>query len=160
MDIARQRRNRQAEVADFHDAVTIDETVRRLDVAMQNAGGSRGVEAADQIGMGGRAWFTPALANLYGGPALEVVVASHTSLEVHNIQNGGMMSAVDSTASFYPSAVIEPRTGGSTSPAAQIYVSGWVNGKVYRYNTPNSSSVPANTWSTFMGNNQRTGFTN
>src|SRR5262245_31330962 len=36
--VARQRRNRKAEIADLHRAVEIREAVRWLDVAMENAG--------------------------------------------------------------------------------------------------------------------------
>ena len=62
----------------------------------------------------------------------------------------------DPTATFYPSAVVEGRTGTDTTTAA-IYVSGWSNGKVYRLTTPSTSPVPGTDWPTFMGSNARTG---
>lgn len=49
LPFARARRNRQAEVTDLHAAVDINEAVRRLDVAMQNARRRRGIESANHI---------------------------------------------------------------------------------------------------------------
>ena len=49
MNVARQRRDRQTEVADLHRAVAVHEAVRRLDVAVQDARGLRGVEPADDV---------------------------------------------------------------------------------------------------------------
>ncbi|MEO6951900.1 MAG: FG-GAP-like repeat-containing protein [Polyangia bacterium] len=111
------------------------------------------------VGTGGPAWFTPALADLTGSGALDIVVASYTTLEVVDASLEQVAFRFsDPTASFYPSAVVEARTGAdTTSPAAAIYASGWGNGKVYRLTTPSTSPVPGTDWPTFMGNNARTG---
>ena len=57
MDVAGQRRHGQAEVTDLDAAVVIDETVRRLDVAVKNAGRLRRVQAADDVEHGCRRLF-------------------------------------------------------------------------------------------------------
>ena len=49
MNVTRQCRDRQTEVANLDRAVAVHEAVRRLDVAVQNAGGLRGVEPADDV---------------------------------------------------------------------------------------------------------------
>ena len=49
MDVARQRRDRQPEVADLDRAVAVHEAVRGLDVAVQDAGGLRRIEPADDV---------------------------------------------------------------------------------------------------------------
>ena len=106
------------------------------------------------VGNGGPAWFTPAVANLTGSAVLDVVVANYDTLEVVNVATKSLAYRfVDSTAQFYPSAVIE---GGGGGGAAQIYVSGWSNSKVYRLDTPTGAGVPA-AWPAFMGGNTRTG---
>ncbi len=108
------------------------------------------------VGNGGPAWFTPALGNVTGGANLDVVVASYTTLEVVDVAAQTVAySMTDSSASFYPSAVIE--RGSTSAPGASIYVSGWINSKVYRIDTPTGAPVPALNWSTFMGDNTRTG---
>jgi len=110
------------------------------------------------VGNGDYAWFTPALANLTGNGALDIVVATYNTIEVVDANaEESVLRFSDATAAFYPSAVIEKRTGDASSPAASIYVSGWANGKVYKLNTPSSNPVPASDWPTFMGNNARTG---
>lgn len=111
------------------------------------------------VGKGGSAWFTPALANVTGSGALDIIVASYTTLEVidANLRQVAFRHS-DPTATFYPSAVVEGRTGtDSTTAAAAIYVSRWSNGKVYRLTTPSTSPVPGTDWPTFMGSNSRTG---
>ena len=57
MDVAGQRRHGQAEVTDLDAAVVIHETVRRLDVAVKNAGSLRRVQAADDVEHGCRRLF-------------------------------------------------------------------------------------------------------
>ena len=47
--VARECRDRQAEVADFHGAFPVDKTVRRLDIPMQHAGRLRGIQPADDV---------------------------------------------------------------------------------------------------------------
>ncbi len=116
------------------------------------------VEYTHQVGNGGSAWFTPALGDLDGNDALDIVVASYRTLEVVNVQDdrvGFRITQADAT--FYPSAVVEKGSTNATRPKARIYVSGWVNGKVYRFNTPDNAKRPTTNWWTFMGNNQRTG---
>ena len=124
------------------------------------------------VGDGGDAWFTPALANLSGNDALDIVVASHTTLEVvdANAQTVAYRFS-DPSATFFPSAVVAGRGFGypqsspwayvpppdPTLPAASIYVSGWDNGKVYHLTTPSDAPIPSQDWLTFMGNNSRTG---
>ena len=111
------------------------------------------------VGTGGPAWFTPALADVTGSGTLDIVVASYTTLEVldASLQQVAFRHS-DPTATFYPSAVVEGRTGAdTTTAAAAIYVSGWSNGKVYRLTTPSTSPVPGTDWPTFMGSNARTG---
>lgn len=113
---------------------------------------------AYQIGVGGGSWWTPALANLYGDDGVEIVAASYDTLEILYYANGRLNvahRAVDASATFYPSAAIQRRPSGAGA-AARIYVSGWINGLIYRFNTPSSAPLPTS-WSTFMGNNARTG---
>ncbi len=110
------------------------------------------------VGNGGSAWFTPALADLVGTSAIDVVVANYNTVEVIDVQARQVAFRFnDPSANFFPSAVIERRVSGTTSPAASIYVSSWANGKVYRLTTPSTANVPVADWPTFMGNNQRTG---
>jgi hypothetical protein len=47
--VARQRRNRQAEVADLDGPIAVDETVRWLDVAVQDARGLGSVQSSDDV---------------------------------------------------------------------------------------------------------------
>jgi hypothetical protein len=106
------------------------------------------------VGSGGPAWFTPALANLGGSSALDVVVASYQTLEVVDVAARSVLyTFADRDASFFPSAVIEPV--GSGSSRARIYVSGWINGKVYGLTVPTTSTPTG--WLTFMGDNTRAG---
>jgi hypothetical protein len=115
------------------------------------------------VGNGGPAWFTPALADLYNdntaNPALEIVVANYNTLEVLDYaKQGPLLRYTDNSAQFYPTALIEQ---GSSSATANIYVSGWINGKVTKLTTPTSSStsymIPPVAWPTFMGANSRSG---
>jgi hypothetical protein len=108
------------------------------------------------VGNGGSAWFTPALGQLTGSSALDVVVATYDTLEVVNVAARTVaFSHFEAGATFYPSAVIQRMPTAPTGAA--IYVSGWSNGKVYRFNTPAGSPSPAQDWPTFMGSNTRTG---
>ncbi len=106
---------------------------------------------------GAPAWFTPALGQLTGGDAIDVVVASETTLEVVDVQARTVAYRfVDPTAQFYPSAVVAPGSDGPNSPAAHIFVSGWSNGAVYRLDT-NPGAPRPNPWVGYMGGNERTG---
>ena len=118
--------------------------------------------------LSGCAWFTPALGNIVGGTAPDIVVATFTSLMVVEVLAGGgtapgthdvrvRYQANDPTATFYPSAIIVRGNAAASNPSASVYVSGWINGKVYRFDTAGTDPVPNRDWHTFMGNNQRTG---
>ena len=110
------------------------------------------------VGNGGAAWFTPALADLVNdtkNPALEIVVANYHTLEVLDYaKQGPILRYNDNSAEFYPSALVE-----SGSANANIYVSGWSNGKVTKLSTPSASPFmsPPVAWPTFMGANSRSG---
>ncbi|MDB4971169.1 MAG: hypothetical protein JWN44_6858 [Myxococcales bacterium] len=107
------------------------------------------------VGTGGPAWFTPVVANLVGSSALDIVVANYTTLEVVDFaQKGPPLRFTDTSAQFYPTAVVE--AGANNAPGASLYVSGWSNGKVYKLQTPTGFPVAAD-WPTFMGGNTRTG---
>lgn len=113
------------------------------------------------VGNGGPAWFTPALADLIDdskstkNPALEIVVANYNTLEIlHPIAKALAFRVSDTTANFYPSALVER---GTTSAPASIYVPGWINGKVTKYTTPSGYFQPPMSWPSFMGGNTRTG---
>jgi hypothetical protein len=109
------------------------------------------------VGNGGPSWFVPALADLTGNGALDIVVANYSTLEVVDAQAQQVAFRFsDPSATFFPSAVVEARSGG-TGAAAAIYTSGWSNGKVYRLTTPSDATVPASDWPGFMGSNSRTG---
>jgi hypothetical protein len=111
-----------------------------------------------QVGEGGSAWFSPALADLTGDGALDVVVANYNTLEVVDVHAREVsMRFSDPTACFYPSAVVERLGNGLGAPAAAIYVSGWSNSKVYRLTTPTTAPIPALDWGTFAGDNGRMG---
>ena len=111
------------------------------------------------VGNGGSAWFTPALADVYSdttaNPALEIIVANYETLEVLNYAaKGPILRYNDSSAQFYPSALVE-----SASSNGNIYVSGWSNGTVVKLTTPTSAPFmsPPTGWATFMGGNSRAG---
>lgn len=114
---------------------------------------------AYQVSVGGGSWWTPALGNLHSSGGREIVAASYDTLEILYYANGRLNvahRAVDATATFYPSAAIEPGSSSTSQPSGRIYVSGWINGAIYRFNTPNTAPVPAG-WFTVMGSNARTG---
>ncbi len=105
------------------------------------------------IGNGVVAWFTPALANLAGSDAPDVVVATFRTLEVIDVAAQQLAFRYnDASANFYPSALVE---AGESS--GSIIVSGWLNGAVSRLSTPAGSPVPGEDWPTFMGSNDRRG---
>jgi hypothetical protein len=113
------------------------------------------------VGNGGSAWFTPALASLVTPTvsttktALNIVAANYNTLEVIDYnQRSPIYRYSDISASFYPSAIIEP---GNASNGANIYVSGWSNGEVVKLQTPAGQPIPAQSWPTFMGSNTRIG---
>ncbi len=116
--------------------------------------GNYDVQAYQIGGIGGGSWFTPVVANLTGSPGLEIVVATYTTLEVVEVTAAGTAQAAyrafEPTATFYPSAIVVPNGGG-----AALYVSGWQNGSVYRYDL--SGTAPGGDWHSFMHNNRRTG---
>lgn len=110
----------------------------------------------------GSAWFTPALGSLAGNDTiLDVVVASYHTINVVNVAARQIAyRLVLPDAQFYPSAVMEPIGSGATKHAA-IYLSGWSDHNVYRFDTPNGSPQPSaaagQNWVSFMGDNLRTG---
>jgi len=109
-----------------------------------------------EVGNGGPAWFTPALANLTGGSGLDIVVANYQTLEVLDFGiKGPVWRHSERTAQFFPSAIIDR---GTTNAPASIFVPGWNDGKVYQFTTPKGSTMPAAAvWPTFMGANTRVG---
>lgn len=107
---------------------------------------------AHTVGTGGASWFTPALADVTGDSAPDVITATYTDLEVLDVSDGSVAvaaSAQEPAATFYPSAAVVERAGGTS-----IYVSGWVNGAVYRFDM---AAAPTDSWDTMMGDNERTG---
>jgi ribosomal protein S6E (S10) len=108
------------------------------------------------VGNGGDAWFTPALADLTGSGALDVVVANYNTVEVIDVaKKMPVWRYSDASAQFYPSAAIERGTKGGAG--AGIYVSGWSNGTVMKLTTPVGGNLPPVDWPTFMGANSRSG---
>ena len=97
------------------------------------------------------------LGQLVGGSGLDVVAATYKTLEVIDVQARALAHRYsDATAAFYPSAVIDRGSSSSATPGAYVYVSGWQNELIYRFDTPDGAPRPVR-WNTFMGNNQRTG---
>jgi hypothetical protein len=126
-----------------------------LKATSANCAGESQVAWTYTVGNGGPAWFTPVIANVAGSNALDIIVASYTTLEVIDFASRGpLLRFSDPTAQFYPSAVVE--AGAKNAPGASVYVSGWANGKVYKLQTPTGWNIPAD-WPTFMGGNTRTG---
>ncbi|MCU1280070.1 MAG: hypothetical protein JWM53_3616 [bacterium] len=108
------------------------------------------------VGNGGPAWFTPALADLTGSGALDVVVANYQTVEVLDVtRRVPVWRYSDASAQFYPTAVIERGVRGGAG--ASIYVPGWSNGKVMKLTTPIGANLPPVEWRTFMGANSRSG---
>lgn len=99
--------------------------------------------------------FTPVLYDVNGDGTLDVIAASKTRVVVLDVRNRSVLAQFeDATATFSPSgAVVNADTGAA---ARELYLSGWRNGKVYRLTLP-ASATSATEWSTFMGNNARTG---
>lgn len=111
------------------------------------------VELTHSVAGGGVAWFTPALADLAGDGALDVVAATLRSVEVIDVAGRNVAFRHDEpTATFYPTALVEPRSDG-----ASIIVTGWIDGSVTRFDTPAGSNVPNQSWRAFMGGNDRRG---
>jgi len=116
------------------------------------------VEATTFVG-GSWSWFTPGLADLVGGTGLEIVAAGYEVLEVLEMETGSLRvryRATEPEATFYASPTITPGVDGPSGPAARITVNGWLNGVIYQFGTRNNDNTPA-PWSTFLGNNARTG---
>jgi len=116
------------------------------------------VEATSFVG-GSWSWFTPALADLVGDAGVEIIAAGYEVLEVLEMDAGALRvvyRATEPEATFYASPTVTPGIDGPTGPAARITVNGWLNGVIYHYGTQDSDNTPE-AWSTFMGNNQRTG---
>jgi hypothetical protein len=126
-----------------------------LKATSPNCAGESQVAWTYTVGNGGPAWFTPVIADVAGSSAPDIIVASYTTLEVIDFAvKGPVLRFNDSSAQFYPSAVVE--AGAKRAPGASIYVSGWSNGKVYKLQTPSGWNIPTD-WPTFMGGNTRTG---
>jgi hypothetical protein len=108
-------------------------------------------EADHAVGTDGRSWFTPALADVTGGSAPEIVTASYHTLQIISLEGALSVTyeATESTATFYPSASVVNRAG-----AASVFVSGWSNGAVYRYDLDQLATIA---WPTMMGGNARAG---
>jgi hypothetical protein len=110
-------------------------------------------EVVHTVGGGGSAWFTPALADVTGDSAVDIITATYTDLEILDAADGSVTvtyAGNEPSASFYPSAAVVERAGGTS-----VYVSGWANGSVYRFDL---SGAPTDEWPTMMGDNERTGF--
>jgi hypothetical protein len=108
------------------------------------------------VGNGGDSWFTPALADLTGSAALDIVVANYQTVEVLDVtKKMPVWRYSDASAQFYPSAVVERGVRGGSG--AGIYLSGWSNGKVIKLTTPVGANLPPVNWPTFMGANSRSG---
>ena len=68
-----------------------------------------------------------------------------------------MASYDQANAAFSPGAVIAHGvTSGTNSGAAELYVPGFTNSTVYRFNLP-PTATSTSVWPTFQGNNGRTG---
>ncbi|MCC6334266.1 MAG: VCBS repeat-containing protein [Myxococcales bacterium] len=107
------------------------------------------------IKAGDRSSFTPVLYDVTGDGVLDVIAASNTRLEVIDVRRRAVLLAYDdATAVFAPSAAIANASTGSA--VRELYVSGWKNSKVYRFDLP-STATSTNDWPTFMGGNTRTG---
>lgn len=99
--------------------------------------------------------FTPMLYDVNGDGVLDVIAATKTRLQVIDVRNRNvLLTFEDPTASFSPSGVIA--NADTSSAVRELYVPGWRNSKVYRFNLP-SSATSTTDWPTFMGNNARTG---
>lgn len=104
---------------------------------------------------GDRASFTPVLYDVNGDGVLDVIAASNTRLQVIDVKNRNVLYTFeDTTAAFSPSAVVA--NGDASSGTRELYVSGWRNSRVYRFSLP-ASATSTTDWTTFMGNNARTG---
>ncbi|MEW5739104.1 MAG: FG-GAP-like repeat-containing protein [Myxococcota bacterium] len=107
------------------------------------------------IKAGDKSSFTPVLYDVTGDGVLDVIAASNTRLEVLDVRRRAVLLAYDdATAVFAPSAVIA--NAATASSARELYVSGWRNSKVYRFDLP-TTATSTNDWPTFMGGNTRTG---
>jgi hypothetical protein len=99
--------------------------------------------------------FTPMLFDVNGDGVLDVIAATKTRLQVIDVLNRRvLLTFEDPTATFSPSGVIV--NADKASAARELYVTGWRNSKVYRFNLPAVADSTTD-WPTFMGNNARTG---
>lgn len=109
------------------------------------------------IKAGDFAAFTPVLYDVNGDGTLDVIAASAHRLQLIDVRNRRVLMTFDDAAvstMFSPSAVI-----GDADPAStlrELYVPGNRNSKVYRLTLP-ATATSTNDWTTFMGNNARTG---
>lgn len=102
--------------------------------------------------------FSPALFDVNGDGTQDVVIASRTRVVVLDVRNRRAMASYDqANAAFSPGAVIAHGvTSGTNSGAAELYVPGFTNSTVYRFNLP-PTATSTSVWPTFQGNNGRTG---
>lgn len=109
------------------------------------------------IKAGDYASFTPALYDVNGDGTLDVIAASAHRVQLIDVRNRRVLMTFDDAATttlFWPSAVV-----GDADPASavrEIYVPGNRNSKLYRLTLP-AAATSTNDWTTFMGNNARTG---
>jgi uncharacterized repeat protein (TIGR01451 family) len=107
------------------------------------------------IKVGDRSSFTPVLYDVTGDGVLDVIAASNTRIEVIDVRRRDVLLVYDDpTAVFAPSAAVA--NADTASGVRELYVSGWRNSKVYRFDLP-ASATSAREWPTFMGGNARTG---
>ncbi len=107
------------------------------------------------IKAGERSSFTPILYDVTGDGVLDVIAASNTRIEIIDVRNRNVvLTHDDPTAAFSPSGAVA--NADDNSAVRELYISGWKNSKVYRFNLP-ATATSTNDWPTFMGNNARTG---